>query len=79
MSDRPEFRRGVIAGMCLVIAANALHWFITPAAHPDASTARQFGVAAQVVVCLAILWWLGRRRSVDSTTPDAAVRGLSNR
>jgi antibiotic biosynthesis monooxygenase (ABM) superfamily enzyme len=80
MIDRPEFKRGVLAGMCLFIAANAMHWFITP--HPDASTARQFGVAAQLVVCLAIVWWLGRRRSVDSVDSaanDSVVRGLSHR
>jgi hypothetical protein len=66
MKDRPDFYRGVATGMLAIIAADAFHWFITPAAHPDASGARQLGVAIQAVVCITGAWWLARRpRSVE--------------
>jgi hypothetical protein len=40
--------------MLVVIGADALHWFITPAAHPDASTGRTLAVALQAVLALGI-------------------------
>ena len=71
-SARDFFPHGVAAGMLLVLGADALHWFITPAAHPGASATVTAAMAAQAVVGLlgavavAVYRWRVSRR------PDAA-------
>ena len=54
MAKRDFFGHGVAAGMLVVIGADALHWFITPAAHPGASALLSVGVALQAVVALGV-------------------------
>jgi hypothetical protein len=46
--------------MLFTLAAGSLHWFITPDAHPEASTARNVGVAVQAVLLLVGAWWFWR-------------------
>src|SRR5438105_3445579 len=41
MSDTKSFDWGMVAGMVLIIAANAGNWLITPMRHPDAGPIRQ--------------------------------------
>lgn len=60
MNTHSSFQSGVIAGMLLMLGAQALHWFIAPGAHPDASQLRHVGVALQAAIrlrrrCLARL------------------------
>lgn len=71
MRDRPEFYRGAMTGMLFILAADSLHWFITPAAHPVASTARSIGVAVQAVLFLAGAWWFWRRPGPEMEQPHA--------
>jgi|GEM_PF-4370297 len=66
---------GALAGMFLTIAAWGGNWLITPAAHPDASSAHQAAVIAQVVLSAALAIWFwrrgGRAASVASDTHPA--------
>lgn len=65
---------GALAGMFMMIAAIGINWLITPAAHPDASTAQQVGVIAQVIVSAALTLWFWRRagRTSDSAATHPA-------
>lgn len=55
-------RSDPILGIALwFVAANGVHWLITPAAHPDASTFRYVWAWAEVVVCGLAGWRLIRR------------------
>lgn len=60
MTRRTVFIRGMFAGMLVVFAAQSGNWLLTPAAHPDASELRRWGVALQVVIGLAGAIWLTR-------------------
>ncbi|MGH7576541.1 MAG: hypothetical protein ACREM1_15625 [Longimicrobiales bacterium] len=51
---------GVLVGMLLMVSANGLHWFITPA-DLEASTIRKVAVVAQVLVAAALALWVWRR------------------
>lgn len=65
MSSHNAFDRGLFAGVLLMFGASAIHWFITPAAHPDASTVRHVGVFAQALIGFggsAWLIWRNRQR-----------------
>jgi hypothetical protein len=54
MSDpRDLFLRGAFCGMLLMLSAQSIHWFITPA-HLEASNLRVAGVAIQALVALGI-------------------------
>jgi hypothetical protein len=53
--------------MFVMLAAYSLHWFITPAAHPDAGTARNVGVAVQAALCIGGAWWFARRPKAEGT------------
>lgn len=44
------FIKGLFAGILLMLGGQAGHWFITPLAHPDASTLRHVLVALQAVI-----------------------------
>ena len=66
MSGNKAFDRGVLAGVLLSVGASAMHWFITPAAHPDASTARHVGVIAEALIGFGgCAWpiWRNRQRA----------------
>ena len=58
-----NFDYGLVAGVLLMVAADAAHWFITP--HADASSARTLAVIAQALVGLIGAAWLvkTKRRS----------------
>jgi hypothetical protein len=56
---RGTFLRGATAGMLLAIAADSVHWFITPAAH-QAGDVRRWLTIAQGVICLVVAIWLAR-------------------
>lgn len=62
-ASRPEriFSEGMLCGMLLIIGANGLHWFITPAAHPDAGLMNIIGAMLQVVVSFVAAFSLSRR------------------
>jgi hypothetical protein len=60
------FRRGVLCGMLVIVAANGVHWLITPMAHPDAGSVATALVVAQVVVCaVGAAWLYARRRTFE--------------
>jgi hypothetical protein len=65
MSNDKGFDRGLLAGVLLMLGASAAHWFITPMAHPDASTMQRIGATAQALLGFggfAWLTWRNRRR-----------------
>jgi threonine/homoserine/homoserine lactone efflux protein len=65
MSNDKGFDRGLLAGVLLMLGASAMHWFITPMAHPGASTLQRVGVIAQALIGFggfAWLTWRNRRR-----------------
>lgn len=60
MTERDTFNRGVMAGLLAMIGGQAVHWFLTPMSHPDATSLRVIGVAVQAVLgfggaCLVML------------------------
>jgi len=67
MPGRNE-RRGwiVIAVMMAIVGGKGIHWFITPAAHPDAGTGQVVAVGLQVVVGLGMAYYAWRRASPRS-------------
>lgn len=50
---------GLLAGVLLMLSADAAHWFFTP--HPDATSTRMALVAAQLVLCALGALWAWRR------------------
>ena len=56
---------GVFAGG-LFISGDAVHWFITPAAHPAASEAHTAAVGAQALVGLIAAIYAWRRGQRES-------------
>jgi hypothetical protein len=54
VAQRDSFSQGVLAGALIMVGADSLHWFITPAAHPGASTGRTLAVALQAVLAFGI-------------------------
>lgn len=71
MKARSAVAWGVLAGVLIMVAAHAGHWFITP--HPEASTIRTVMVAVQLVVAaLAAVWaW---RRGLSEAESDRTAR-----
>jgi hypothetical protein len=65
---------GVFVGG-LFIFGDAVHWFMTPIAHPDASQARAAAVGAQAVAGLiaAIYAWTRSRHEPAADKPSVAV------
>lgn len=61
MNQRRSFDLGVLAGILLMLGADAIRWFIA-SWHPDAGAARTILVALQLVVCLGGAVWLILRR-----------------
>jgi hypothetical protein len=67
-------QRVLIAAVLLVVAADAVHWFIGGSAHSDAGAIRRILVALQAVVGLGGAAWLllrSRARQRETrVTPD---------
>jgi hypothetical protein len=72
MRQHSGFADGVLAGLLLSLGAQAIHWFITPMAHPDASTARELGVVIQAAVGFGGALWLCLRQRRRTTLSTAA-------
>ena len=66
MARGDPFSYGVLAGMLLMVGADAIRWFITQSAHPSASPTRTIAVALQALIAFgaAVGIWLAYRRSV---------------
>ena len=58
MPLEPGFVRGLFVGLLSGLGSQAVHWFITPMAHPDASSLREVGVALQLLVGYGGAAWL---------------------
>ena len=71
--EQRSFLNGVLCGMLLMVGVDGVHWFLTPLAHPEASTSQMLAVAAQVMLCFSVAAWLygHRRRSGGHTSPQA--------
>lgn len=54
-------RYGLLAFVALLVAANAGHWFITPARHPHASNLRYLAAALQLLAGLLVTVWTWRK------------------
>ena len=63
------FDYGLMAGVLLMLAANAMHWLLT--SHRDATPARTSAVVVQMLVGIAGSIWLvrSRRRASPPTSP----------
>jgi hypothetical protein len=57
MTELSSFRRGLLAGMLLMLGGQAVNWFIGGGT-PDASTIRTIAVALQAIVGFGGAWWL---------------------
>ena len=57
-----ESQRLIGALLLALVGAQAVHWFITPIRHPDASALRTGLVAVQALVGLGGAAWLLRTR-----------------
>jgi hypothetical protein len=55
MNDPRAFKRGMMAGILLMIGSHAVNWFIS---HPGASTNRALMVGLQLVIGLGGGAWL---------------------
>jgi hypothetical protein len=62
MDSQKTFGAGMLAGALFIVAADTVHWLITPMSHPDASDARWAGVVAQGVICALVALWLVMRQ-----------------
>lgn len=67
---------GFLAGALIMLAADAVHWFITP--HPEASTVRTALVAAQLIASIALAVWAWKKgRALErGDRQGMAARGL---
>ncbi len=66
MQTRNGFKSGVLVGMLLMMAAQAVYWLITPDSHPEASATRIYAVIGQGLLALAIAGWLTARTKKGS-------------
>ncbi len=58
VQPRNTFKSGVLVGLLLMIAAQAVHWLITSESHPAATPARTYSAIGQGVLALAVAGWL---------------------
>lgn len=61
MDTKKSRQSAFLSGMLTMVALGSVYWFITPAAHPDASSAREIVVILQGVIAVAVAVWLWRR------------------
>lgn len=66
MNQRKAFDRGLLAGVLIIIALDALYWFITTW-KPDTSRLQTILVTVQALVSIVGAVWLllGRKRLSD--------------
>ena len=57
---------GLFTGVGISVAAAAVHWFFTPAEHPDASALRQLLVVVQALIGAGVALWAQLRLRRDS-------------
>lgn len=62
MNPKQAYDRGFLAAALLVVGAQAVHWFLTPMAHPDATDLRTGMAALQCVLGIGGGLWLLRAR-----------------
>lgn len=62
MAKSEVFGRGALAGMLATVGAIAVHWFITPARHPDAGRWAQIAALVEVLVGFGGAAWLTWRQ-----------------
>lgn len=58
MTRNLGFEAGVLAGILLTLAAVSGHWLITPARHPNATSANTLFAWALIIVGLGGFVWL---------------------
>lgn len=66
MNVKDDFSRGVVVGLFGLVGGQALHWFLTPLNHPDATMLRAIGVGIQAVVGFGGAFVVARRRATRS-------------
>jgi hypothetical protein len=62
MTDSKSFNRGLVVGLFAMVGGQAVHWFLTPMNHPDASVLRTVGVAVQATIGFGGALWLAVRQ-----------------
>ena len=68
----PSPANHIVAALLLgFIAAQGVHWLITPMGHPGAGTLRTILVSMQVLACLAGIVWLWRTGRLKKSAPSA--------
>lgn len=66
MTDGTSFSRGLVVGIFAMVGGQAVHWFLTPMNHPDATLLRTVGVGLQAAVGFGgALWVVARQRSAS--------------
>ena len=63
MTDTKSFKRGSVVMVVAVVGGQAVHWFLTPMDHPEASMFRTVAVGVQAAVGFAGAIWAARRMS----------------
>jgi hypothetical protein len=64
----------LFGGLCvagLSIFGNAVHWFLTPAAHPAASSERMLAVGLQALAGIALAIYSAVRANRETAAPLA--------
>lgn len=70
--SQPKWRL-LTAFLALLVAAQAVHWLITPAESASASNARWWAVVAQAVLGIAVAVWFlctARRRALKDSSNE---------
>ncbi len=62
MTESTAFGRGLVVGLFAMVGGQAVHWFLTPAAHPDATVLRTVGVGIQATAGFGVALWLAARQ-----------------
>lgn len=62
MVENASFVRGLMVVLLAMVGAQAVHWFLTPANHPDASVLRTFAVGVQAAAGFGGALWVALRQ-----------------
>jgi hypothetical protein len=74
VTKRDSFVRGIVVGCLVMVAAGAMYWMFTPAAHPGAGAFRRWLVVVQGVVgIVGALWLLHGSRTVTAPALSAVA------